>query len=303
MHDELGKRCGGESGIRTHGGLRLAGFQDRFLQPLGHLSTGEKIGPTAGHLKIILYQLPVCQPSFSFFFRRCRRSFCQNCPNPPGKEPSGFSSDFFILGVAFSETVCYYNWADFKQQFPGVAQLVARLTGGQEAVSSSLATRTMWRSSAFRTVLSKSRASSLLEPWFDWVFKTVKITVAEKNKKIKIKIFAGHCFLDTRFFISLVSFLFRRDLRSELGICRPASDGAVHRCKIGRNRPRSFGNQPRRNDMTCWSCLSFWASPSGGGFTLSWPATGYSLKWLMVLIIEVACRNINYFVRRPTQTI
>ena len=27
--------------------------------------------------------------------------------------------------------------------FPGVAQLVARLTGGQEAVSSSLATRTM----------------------------------------------------------------------------------------------------------------------------------------------------------------
>ena len=29
---------GGESGIRTHGDLRLAGFQDRFLQPLGHLS-------------------------------------------------------------------------------------------------------------------------------------------------------------------------------------------------------------------------------------------------------------------------
>ena len=29
---------GGESGIRTHGCLRIAGFQDRFLKPLGHLS-------------------------------------------------------------------------------------------------------------------------------------------------------------------------------------------------------------------------------------------------------------------------
>lgn len=33
------ERGGGESGIRTHGRLRVAGFQDRFLQPLGHLST------------------------------------------------------------------------------------------------------------------------------------------------------------------------------------------------------------------------------------------------------------------------
>ena len=32
------KKCGGESGIRTNGHLRVAGFQDRFLQPLGHLS-------------------------------------------------------------------------------------------------------------------------------------------------------------------------------------------------------------------------------------------------------------------------
>ncbi len=32
------RKIGGESGIRTHGDLRLAGFQDRFLQPLGHLS-------------------------------------------------------------------------------------------------------------------------------------------------------------------------------------------------------------------------------------------------------------------------
>ncbi len=33
--------------------------------------------------------------------------------------------------------------------YPGVAQLVARLTGGQEAVSSSLATRTTIKSSKF----------------------------------------------------------------------------------------------------------------------------------------------------------
>ena len=29
---------GGESGIRTHGCFHIAGFQDRCLQPLGHLS-------------------------------------------------------------------------------------------------------------------------------------------------------------------------------------------------------------------------------------------------------------------------
>ena len=29
---------GGESGIRTHGGLLLGGFQDRCLRPLSHLS-------------------------------------------------------------------------------------------------------------------------------------------------------------------------------------------------------------------------------------------------------------------------
>ena len=28
----------GESGIRTHGGFHHDGFQDRYLQPLGHLS-------------------------------------------------------------------------------------------------------------------------------------------------------------------------------------------------------------------------------------------------------------------------
>ena len=40
-------------------------------------------------------------------------------------------------GVDFFEIIPYN-----KPRCPGVAQLVARLTGGQEAVSSSLATRT-----------------------------------------------------------------------------------------------------------------------------------------------------------------
>ena len=42
---------GGESGIRTHGDLRLAGFQDRFLKPLGHLSIGGESAPT---LKLLI---------------------------------------------------------------------------------------------------------------------------------------------------------------------------------------------------------------------------------------------------------
>src|SRR5260221_248004 len=33
--------CGGEGGIRTPGRLRVSGFQDRRLQPLGHLSARE----------------------------------------------------------------------------------------------------------------------------------------------------------------------------------------------------------------------------------------------------------------------
>ena len=39
--------------------------------------------------------------------------------------------------------MCYFIKAVLDSVYPGVAQLVARLTGGQEAVSSSLATRTM----------------------------------------------------------------------------------------------------------------------------------------------------------------
>ena len=47
------------------------------------------------------------------------------------------------LGLAISGKVCYSIKVDTSDtHHPGVAQLVARLTGGQEAVSSSLATRT-----------------------------------------------------------------------------------------------------------------------------------------------------------------
>ena len=47
------------------------------------------------------------------------------------------------LGLAFPGKVCYPIKVDMSDiPYPGVAQLVARLTGGQEAVSSSLATRT-----------------------------------------------------------------------------------------------------------------------------------------------------------------
>ena len=35
---ERGQKNGGESEIRTRGGLRLGGFQDRCLKPLDHLS-------------------------------------------------------------------------------------------------------------------------------------------------------------------------------------------------------------------------------------------------------------------------
>ena len=44
------EKCGGESGIRTHGCFHIAGFQDRFLQPLGHLST-----PCPGQMQKELY--------------------------------------------------------------------------------------------------------------------------------------------------------------------------------------------------------------------------------------------------------
>ena len=53
---------GGESGIRTHGDLRLAGFQDRFLKPLGHLSISVAGSPALKRLVSLPYPAPVCQP-------------------------------------------------------------------------------------------------------------------------------------------------------------------------------------------------------------------------------------------------
>ena len=44
--------------------------------------------------------------------------------------------------LAFFIPVCYYNRALKESAFPGVAQLVARLNGVQEAASSNLVTRT-----------------------------------------------------------------------------------------------------------------------------------------------------------------
>ena len=58
MCEKVNEEIGGESGIRTHGHLRTAGFQDRFLQPLGHLSTG-KVIRALSTLSIIAYIAPV----------------------------------------------------------------------------------------------------------------------------------------------------------------------------------------------------------------------------------------------------
>ena len=69
-------KIGGESGIRTHGHLRAAGFQDRFLQPLGHLSTGRRrlLNPSG----IIAYLTPVCQ---QIFIRLCeKQGLSSACP-------------------------------------------------------------------------------------------------------------------------------------------------------------------------------------------------------------------------------
>ena len=82
---------GGESGIRTHGDLRLAGFQDRFLQPLGHLSIAER--------RLVLNTCSMI-PHYNFI--------CQHLISLP---PQKVFSNFFDLGVAFSGNVCYYYQA------------------------------------------------------------------------------------------------------------------------------------------------------------------------------------------------
>ena len=61
------------------------------------------------------------------------------------------------LGLAISGKMCYSIKVDTRDtHHPGVAQLVARLTGGQEAVSSSLATRTKL-TKRYRCVWRKAR--------------------------------------------------------------------------------------------------------------------------------------------------
>ena len=82
-------------------------------------------------------------PPFSAVSAVPRRVF--SCHIAPYFHRAFFSTEhFFKLGIAFPTGMCYSNLARKGScSFPGVAQLVARLTGGQEAVSSSLATRTM----------------------------------------------------------------------------------------------------------------------------------------------------------------
>ena len=60
-------KFGGESGIRTHGHLRAAGFQDRFLQPLGHLSTWK--APSLEHESYHTISPLSCQQNFAFLFQ------------------------------------------------------------------------------------------------------------------------------------------------------------------------------------------------------------------------------------------
>ena len=56
-------KVGGESGIRTHGRLHVAGFQDRFLQPLGHLSMVKAVR-RLNTFDMIPYNCGLCQQVF-----------------------------------------------------------------------------------------------------------------------------------------------------------------------------------------------------------------------------------------------
>ena len=52
LYIHLLSQNGGEDGIRTHGPLaRIAGFQDQFHKPLGHLST-----VAAARMQVLLYK-------------------------------------------------------------------------------------------------------------------------------------------------------------------------------------------------------------------------------------------------------
>ena len=60
-------KVGGESGIRTHGRLHVAGFQDRFLQPLGHLSMVKAVR-RLNTFDMIPYEERFCQQVFTESF-------------------------------------------------------------------------------------------------------------------------------------------------------------------------------------------------------------------------------------------
>jgi hypothetical protein len=68
-------------------------------------------------------------------------------------------------------------------EYPGVAQLVARLTGGQEAVSSSLATRTI------------SKTALLGQKWLGSAIFSFSKCFSNEFKKL-IKDLAGFKFMD-----------------------------------------------------------------------------------------------------------
>ena len=83
----------------------------RFSRPVpstARTSLHHGKAPSVGRLIIILYRLAICQQSpLNFIFLI-----------------------FFILGVAFPETVCYYNWADFEQHISGCGAVGSALDWG-----------------------------------------------------------------------------------------------------------------------------------------------------------------------------
>ena len=69
------KIIGGKGGIRTHGLLRVAGFQDRFLQPLGHLSTNRRLVIVAHLPGGCQDVLPVLRKIVGYLCANCGRCF------------------------------------------------------------------------------------------------------------------------------------------------------------------------------------------------------------------------------------
>ena len=83
----------------------------RFSRPVpstARTSLHHGKAPSVGRLIIILYRLAICQQSAPIFIFLI----------------------FFILGVAFPETVCYYNSADFEQHISGCGAVGSALDWG-----------------------------------------------------------------------------------------------------------------------------------------------------------------------------